>query len=199
MYHGDSAGGFGEPLLLGDGLPEWGWRYKPVYSLRTLRPPTETKDSLIVVHADEIEGRVVVETDEQLTVFSTVAFGMQPHDLEVAVLGGKMEEGAVPDIVASNKDGGVVRVYGLDALAWTRGEIVQGEVGQSLSIPGAPRDVEVVDLDGDGWNDLVVVLRNFNRTIIYKNNEGTLEAVTEMPVGVSPRQMASGHLNDDGL
>jgi len=199
VYHGDSDGGFGQPLMLGDGLPEWGWRYKPVYMLRTVRPPLQTKDSLIVVHAYEVEGRVVVESEGKLTVASTLDFAMQPHDFEVAPLASAIEAEVVPDIIAADKGAGVVRVYQLDALAWARGEIVQGEAGQAIPIPGAPRDLEIVDLDGDGWNDLVVVLRNFNRTITFKNNEGILVAVTEMPVGVSPRQMASGHLNDDEL
>ena len=200
VYHGNSTGEFGEPLMLSEGKQAgWGWRYKPVYSLRTVRPPLQTSDALVVVHAFETVGRVVVETEGELTVASRIDFGMQPHDLEVAPLGHEVGGSGAPDIIAADKSQGVVRVYPLDDAAWSQGQILQGDAGQSLPIPGAPRDLEVVDLDGDGWNDLVVVLRNFNRTITYKNNEGRLEPVTEMPVGVSPRQMASGHLNDDGL
>ena len=58
--------------------------------------------------------------------------------------------------------------------------------------------MKVTDLDGDGWNDLVIVLRNFDRVLTYHNSNGVLVAGTETPVGVSPRELAVGDFNSDG-
>ena len=65
-------------------------------------------------------------------------------------------------------------------------------------MPGGPRALAIVDLDGDGWNDLVVVLRNFDRVLSYHNSNGVLVATTELPVGKSPRELVQGDFNGDG-
>ena len=53
-------------------------------------------------------------------------------------------------------------------------------------------------MDGDGWNDLVVVVRCMDLVLTYRNEEGTLVPSTEMPVGRSPRALAAQDFNDDG-
>src|SRR5438067_1166988 len=71
-------------------------------------------------------------------------------------------------------------------------------IHQVIHVPGGPRAVKVLDLDGDGWNDLVVVLRNFDRVLTYHNSNGVLVAASETPVGASPRELAIGDFNGDG-
>ena len=67
-----------------------------------------------------------------------------------------------------------------------------------VRVPGGPRSVDIADMDGDGWNDVFVALRNFDRMVIFKNNQGTLELASEVPTGVSPRDVAVADYNEDG-
>ena len=67
-----------------------------------------------------------------------------------------------------------------------------------IEVPLGPRDAEIVDLDGDGWNDLVVVARYGNLILTYHNKNGVLEQAHEMPVGNSPREMVVADFNADG-
>ena len=69
---------------------------------------------------------------------------------------------------------------------------------QQLSIPGGPRNVRIVDLDGDGWNDLVVVQQHFNKVLTFKNRNGIFVPPAEAWVGAQPREMDVGDFNGDG-
>ena len=71
------------------------------------------------------------------------------------------------------------------------------EVHQRIPIPGAPRAVRILDLDGDGWNDVAVVLRFLDRVLTYRNDRGILVAATEMPIGRSPRNLVVGDFDLD--
>ncbi len=205
-YRGDGQGSFAvlgsAPDLYG-GHDEWfvGWR--PVYSMQTVSRPSSqnpalTQDWLIATHA---------ETD-QVWMLKTNLFGdlkgdafhigHLPHSLEAGVISRQGNDGP-PNLLTADKRRGTIHIFASDPSAWNRGELDFGETIQEIHVPGAPRDLQISDLNGDGWNDLVVVLRNFNRLIIYHNNEGQLHAVTETPVGTSPRELAAGHLNDDNL
>ena len=69
---------------------------------------------------------------------------------------------------------------------------------QVIEVDGTPRDAVIVDLDGDGWNDLAVALRDLDRVLTYRNDRGLLEPAREMPVGISPRALAAADFNSDG-
>ncbi len=201
VYHGDGQGGFGEPVTNDTFVPAgWNARYRPVYSLKSLSNPNDIsrRDNLVLTMAQGVQAWVTQEhLFGQLSPVQTIALPHEPHELEVAVITSKIGANIAPNLITADKSQGLVIVRAGDQAAWNNGQIRFGEVVQSIQIPGAPRDTSVVDLNNDGWNDLVVVLRNFNRTISYENVEGRLEPVTEMPVGVSPREIATGNLNDD--
>lgn len=205
-YRGNGEGEF---LEVGDvpetsaGQHHWNGSWRPVYTLRTVHRPSPSRpegsqDWLVVTHA---------ETDQVWTLkqhlfggftLDTTTVNHFPHSMELGVLSRAGNEGA-PNLLTADKRRGSIHIFSADETAWNNGDLAFGPVQQEILIPGAPRDLQMSDLNGDGWNDLVVVLRNFNRLIIYHNQEGILQPVTETPVGTSPRELAAGHLNDDAL
>src|SRR5262249_15340486 len=56
----------------------------------------------------------------------------------------------------------------------------------------------IVDLDLDGWNDLVVVAQGNNKVLTYHNDRGQFTLVAEAVAGLSPREMDVGDFNGDG-
>ena len=156
VFNGDGTGGF-EPAQLLQELAFHGGarRYRPVYTLKTIRPPAWTKDLLVVGHAEVTHLWNVSQTGDELVVLAEQELVLRPHDYEFGAIERKTSDAGAPNLIAADKRDGMVLVYGLDTQAWARGEVLLGAVTQSLPIPGAPRDVEVIDLDGDGLTDLV--------------------------------------------
>ena len=119
--------------------------------------------------------------------------GQSARSLDVGSLLLPAAEG-VMDLVTANRDTGNLEVR--------QGTLRSGRFShgatQIVRVPGGPRSVKIVDLDNDGWNDLVVVLRNFDRMVVFKNNNGTLTLASEVPTGVSPREIAVADFNGDG-
>jgi hypothetical protein len=196
LYSGDGTGQFthsAEATLASPDPDTSG--YRPVFSLQTVRPPTATSDLLMVTRADSLKCWTI---DGQGATVSETLLTHQPHALKVSNLSDRAD--AVPSAISADKELGTVEIRDFDSAKWAVG-IPQLEAAprQVIRVPGAPRDVELADLDNDGWNDLVVVLRNFDRVLTYKNDNGTLSPSSEMPVGSSPRELASGDLNGDGL
>ncbi|MEM7388130.1 MAG: VCBS repeat-containing protein, partial [Verrucomicrobiota bacterium] len=195
IYEGDGQGVFHPGPVAGIELhaEDSQWGFRPVYSLETVRPPGGEADQLLVSHAN---GALCWTLDGNGRVLHRTALSHQPHALKF----GYLDPNGVPSIVSADKSLGSVEVRSLDAAAWTAGRVeLEPTLTQTIRIPGAPRDVEMADIDNDGWNDLIVVLRNFDRLLTYRNEEGTLVPSSEMPVGTSPRELASADLNGDGL
>src|SRR4029077_20136849 len=100
----------------------------------------------------------------------------------------------IPDLVMASRETGIIEVH--------RGSAgparFEQDVFQKIHVPGGPRALGIADLDGDGWNDLIVVLRNFDRVLTYHNSNGVLVASTAIPVGTSPRELVVGDFNGDG-
>jgi len=69
---------------------------------------------------------------------------------------------------------------------------------ERFHVNGEPRDAELTDLDGDGWNDAVIVIRDADKVQAYRNVEGALVLSAEAPVGRSPREIALADFNNDG-
>jgi hypothetical protein len=167
---------------------------KPVFSLKAYRPVGATKDELIATHAEtNLLWRLIPDAAGQLQVSGSITNEFA-HSLDIGPIVGPISSG-LSDIVTAHRDRGFVLVR--------RGDYsnagFEENIRQRLDIPGGPRAVQLVDLDNDGWNDLVVVLRNFNRIITYKNVNGTFVPATELPVGASPRELGSGDINHDGF
>jgi hypothetical protein len=71
------------------------------------------------------------------------------------------------DLVTTNRDRGAIEIR--------EGQEHEGRfsyrVTKTIQVEGGPRYVKIVDLNADGWNDLVVVLRNFDRVVTGRNPE----------------------------
>ncbi|MDA0814887.1 MAG: VCBS repeat-containing protein, partial [Verrucomicrobia bacterium] len=119
--------------------------------------------------------------------------GQSARALDVGAILLPASEGVL-DLVTANRDSGNLEVR--------RGTARSGRFAHSATqvvrVPGGPRSVKIVDLNGDGWNDVVVVLRNFDRIVVYKNSDGILKLASEVPTGVSPREVAVADFNGDG-
>ena len=69
---------------------------------------------------------------------------------------------------------------------------------ERFHVSGEPRDAELADLDTDGWNDVVVAIRDEDKVQACENVGGRLSLSAEIPVGMSPREIAMGDFNKDG-
>jgi hypothetical protein len=190
------------PLALASDLPDLdahGYS-KPVYSLKVVRQPGATRDELLVTHAwSSVLWVLAAGATGALEVKGTVSglkganwsqgvFSIDAAPIATPAAGGR------PDLVTANRDEGVIRVRA----AADGPARFSPRVRQEIGVPGMPRAVRIADLDGDGWNDVVVVLRHLNRVLVYRNDRGTLVPSSEMPVGQSPRDLVVGDINLDG-
>ena len=55
---------------------------------------------------------------------------------------------------------------------------------QDMQVRGSPRDVKLADMNGDGWLDATIVLRQLDLALTCRNNSGRLE------VSVNSRRVA---------
>jgi len=166
---------------------------RPVYTMKAFRTPGSSSDWLAAAQADGDDVWILAPSNGVLQVQGSI-YSPRVHAIDVGPVT-RSSSNAVPDLVTASRDRGYIEVRrgndspnGFETL-----------VTQRMQVPGGPRALEIVDLDGDGWNDLVVVLRNFDRVLTYHNSNGVLVASTEMPVGKSPRELVSGDFNGDGL
>jgi hypothetical protein len=167
---------------------------QPAYYLKAYRYPGESRDELVVSFAQrgkvwvlhpDANGRLVVAGDVENVSLTSLDVGriLTPAD-----------SGAPPDLLTAYSRGGCLDVFpGVTNLA----QRFSGQFTQRHYIPGAPRNVRIVDLDLDNWNDVVVVAQAYDRVLIYKNNHGVLEFTTETFSGRFPREMDVGLFNED--
>jgi hypothetical protein len=69
---------------------------------------------------------------------------------------------------------------------------------QDVPVRGAPRDVKLADIDGDGWLDATVVLRGLDLALTFKNTAGQFSITGELPTGRSPREAVIADFTGDG-
>jgi hypothetical protein len=175
---------------------------KPVYTLETYRLPGSARDEVIAVNADGvfaggIRGAALLSLGESgaLEVRGSVPLPRDARSLVTGVLTRPAAEAGPVDLVT-------LHTSSLEEIQVHRGvpgpERFETAFHQRLPVPGGPRAAVIVDLDGDGWNDLGVVVRNRNRVTTYRNVNGTLELAYEAPVGNSPRGIARADFDGDG-
>lgn len=58
--------------------------------------------------------------------------------------------------------------------------------------------MKLVDWDEDGWNDLAVVLRHFEKVTLFNNQSGQLKAGPTIAVGRLPRELDAADFTGDG-
>ena len=205
IFHGAPGG----RLTRGEVIPgrDAGGHTRPVYSLRTRPSRVGDGDELVLTHA-----------------WSDRVWILRPSHqsrLEVAATTPLLRTGAADAESFARAEGayyldlgpiGAPNTSGIDSLVTVHRNSLSVEIrsptadglsfesapSQILSIPGGPRAARIVDLDSDGWNDLVVVVRNHERVLTYRNVRGRLEPQYESPVGKSPRDLAVADFNGDG-
>lgn len=209
IFHGGPDGA----LTLGEIIPglDAGGGTRPVYSLRTRPSRDGDGDELVLTHADSDRVWILRQAaDSRLEVAATVpllrAAGENAdgedapfvptegaYYLDVGPVGAPIETDA-DSLVTVHRNSLSVEIRP----ATEDGRSFESVPTQVLPIPGGPRAARLVDLDDDGWNDLVVVVRNHDRVLTYRNVNGTLEPQFESPVGKSPRDLAIADFNGDG-
>ncbi|MBI4603840.1 MAG: VCBS repeat-containing protein, partial [Planctomycetes bacterium] len=165
---------------------------KPPFSLEAVRPLGSSRDELLATHAWSGEICLLASgAAGVLEVKACLAAVSGTYDIDVAPI--VSPAGGRPDLVTVHRDLGVIQVRrGRDG-AQRFEEAVHAEI----QIPGGPRSAEVVDIDGDGWLDIAVVLRNLDRVVTIANEAGVLKLASEMPVGRSPREVAAADFDGD--
>ncbi len=139
--------------------------------------------------------------DDALRVVATLA-ARSAHTMDVGPLLSPVDDfAAVPDLVLANRDTGHIEIR-RGTLQPHRFERTAVELFQ---VEGAPRAVRIADVNGDGFNDVLVALRNTDKLVVLLNREtedGGRTFVTdehlENVVGRSPREIAVVDANGDG-
>ncbi len=166
---------------------------QPAYYLKAYRYPGETNDEAVVSHAQS--GKVWTlraDASGRLQVAGLIE-NLALTALDVGPIRTPATNGAPPDLVTAYSRGGFLEVY---PASLAPGRFSPQPV-QRHYIPGAPRNVRIVDLDRDGWNDVVVVAQAYDKVLIYKNEAGVLRLATETYTGRFPREMDVADFNGD--
>ncbi len=167
---------------------------QPAYYLKAVRQPGDTRDELVVSFAQREKIWVLrAGADGRLAITGDIE-NVSLTALDVAPLLHPATNGAAPDLITAYSRGGCLDIFA----ATNTPQRFMGKSVQRYYIPGAPRNVRIADLDGDGWNDVVVVAQLNDRVLTYKNNQGQLELVAESIAGRFPREMDLGDFNADG-
>lgn len=167
---------------------------QPAYYLKSVRQPGDDRDELVASFAQR--GKIWVlraDEDGKLAVTGDIE-NVSLTALDAAPLLSPATNGAPVDLITAYSRGG-----NLDIFAATN--LPQRFVGRPVDryyVSGAPRNVRIADLDGDGWNDLVVVAQRADKVITYHNDGGQLTPIAEAFVGRGPREMDLGDFNQDG-
>src|SRR6185436_5237184 len=166
---------------------------QPAYYLKSFRVPGATKDELVAAQSQVDTVYVLAAgTNGQLAVQGTLTnIGVNALDVGPLL---RPASNSIPDLVVSHNARGVLEIHSSVSTTVRFNQATN----QIISIPGGPRNVRIVDLDGDGWNDLVVVQQSFNKVLTFKNLNGLFVASAEAWVGAKPREMDLGDFNGDG-
>lgn len=201
IYAGDAQSGFSESVS----LPEFSVESSvqsadfpgPHYALATFRRSGSASDSIAIAHAQEssvwVLDPVVDESRIQFSNPVRIEIGVIPHALTVAPLG---KDALQPSLVVASKRSNSVHIFSPPP---TGGDFALAEE-QVVSIPNGPRAVGAIDMDGDGGNELAVVLRDANKVALFNADDNEwLTFDFEVTVGRSPRELAIADVNGDGL
>ncbi len=190
------AGGFvaGDAQMLAE-PSEWSDAFpRPVFTMATLPPlPGSNARRVIFTHALS-ELLWMTNWDAGAAELKIQPAGQTLVYTQSLTTGRVLSQDGEMDLVTAARDANQVLVR--RGLAGATG--FDTVVAQRVYLPGAPRAMSLADVDADGWNDLIVVLRNYDRVVTLRNEAGTLKLAAESPTGVSPRDLATADFNGDG-
>ena len=194
-YYRNGGGGFTAGAALTPGsIMTWSDEFpRPVFALAVLPPlPGTSAQRVILTHAlSDVFWITAWNPATQATTVQPGGSTLVPTQSLTA--GRVLTQSGAADLVTGARDDNQVLVR--------RGTAAGGfeaTVAQRLYLPGAPRAMALADVDADGWNDLLVVLRNYDRVVTYRNEAGILKLTAEAPTGSSPRDLATADFNGDG-
>ena len=168
---------------------------RPVYVLKTWRPAGQTKDWVVATHALATKVWILAGNPAgTLAVRSELSTNV--NGVRSLALGAVAEPAASShlDLVLASRDLGTIEIH----RATADGLGFLPAINQRLDMPGGPRALELADLDGDGWNELVVVARYFDRLVTFKNTAGQFARTSEAQTGGSPRELSTADFDGDG-
>jgi hypothetical protein len=166
---------------------------QPAYYLRAFRPAGATKDELAAARAQRQKVYVLAtDADGHLAIQGTLT-NVGVNALDVGPLL-RPATNPQPDLIVAHNDRGTLEIHSSISTIARFSQVTN----QVITVPGGPRNVRIVDLDGDGWNDLVVVQQSFNKVLTFRNLNGVFVPTAEASVGARPREMDMGDFDGDG-
>lgn len=168
---------------------------RPVYVLEKWRPPGQSRDWLIATHALSSDIFIMYAGEGGSFWVRDVASAGAEGTRAMTVANLTQSVGSAHrDLAIASRDLGTVTVFRLQTAE--TGPIFARH--QQLDVQGGPRSLRAADVNGDGWNDLVVLSRNRDKVVVFKNSAGRLVESTESPTGSSPRELAETDFDGDG-
>jgi FG-GAP-like repeat/Lamin Tail Domain len=167
---------------------------QPAFYLSVFRPPGAARDELVMGRAQRGDLQVLAADGQGRLTVLNVLTNVSVHALDVGLLLHPADAGVAPDLVSVNHsdDQLEIRAGREDAPRF------ETEPVRNYIVPGRVHGVAIADLDHDGWNDLIVVLQRFAKVQVLRNNQGTFEVMSEISVGVGPRELGTADFNEDG-
>jgi hypothetical protein len=166
---------------------------QPAYYLRAFRPAGATKDELAAARAQRQKVYVLAADAEGHLAIQGTLTNVGVNALDVGPLL-RPATNPQPDLIVAHNDRGTLEIHSSISTIARFSQVTN----QVITVPGGPRNVRIVDLDGDGWNDLVVVQQSFNKVLTFRNLNGVFIPTAEAAVGVRPREMDMGDFDGDG-
>lgn len=172
----------------GDNFPQ------PAFFLQVFRPPTFTRDLLVAAHGEGCSQLWVMApgSDGRLAITVTLT-NLDVNALAVGPVLKARADGA-PDLITTSLDGGYLELRRFASSTMT----FENAPYLRLGVPGGPRSIKLVDWNHDGWNDIAVLNRYFDRVTLFNNIGGLLTAGPTSPVGKLPREMDAADFTGDG-
>jgi hypothetical protein len=166
---------------------------QPAYYLRAFRPPGAVRDELAAARAQRQKVYVLAADPEGRLAIQGVLTNLGVNALDIGPLLRPAAD-LHPDLIVAHNDRGTLEIHSSISTIARFSQVTN----QVITVPGGPRNVRIADLDGDGWNDLVVVQQSFNKVLTFRNLNGVFVPTAEAPVGARPREMDLGDFDGDG-
>lgn len=202
-YRGDGAGNFTEmPAVAGINAGNFDGSAKPVFAMHAWRRPGESRDRLAVSFAGAGYVWFLAGPSQglPLTVVSTLPLMASEsiYDLTMGYLSAESRASGEPDLLTALTWAGEVfiRRYATAPPGVSPYPTVPQ---QRLAVPGGPRALNLPDVNGDGWPDVLVASRSGNSLSLYLNSGGNLALSSQTPAGSSPRDVVSADFDGNGL